>query len=61
MRTSACADDSPHEAGLWSGEQRDTHEVADQAVINTLLGRRKMDIMEKRGTMNVKEFEDDDT
>ena len=40
--------------------QRDTR-VADQAIIETLLGLRRMDIMERRGQMTVKEFEVDDT
>jgi hypothetical protein len=30
-------------------------------VIETLLGRRRMDIMERRGVMTVKEFEMEDT
>jgi len=42
------------------GEQSDTR-VADQAVIDTLLGLRLMDVMEKRGAMKVKAFEDEST
>jgi ribonuclease HI len=49
-----------HEAGRCPGEQSDTR-VADQAVIDTLLGLRHMDIMERRGNMTTKEFEVDDT
>ena len=49
-----------HEEGRCPGVQNDTH-AADRAVIEALLGRRRMDIMEKRGAMTVKEFETEDT
>ena len=49
-----------YEAGRCPGEQSDTR-VADQAVIDTLLGLRLMDVMEKRGAMKVKAFEDENT
>jgi hypothetical protein len=42
------------------GVQNDT-QAADRAVIETLLGRRGMDIMERRGAMTVKNFEVEDT
>ncbi|OAQ35803.1 hypothetical protein K457DRAFT_132479, partial [Linnemannia elongata AG-77] len=49
-----------HEEGRCPGVQNDIH-AADRAVIEALLGRRRMDIMEKRGAMKVKEFEMEDT
>ncbi|KAK3836656.1 MAG: hypothetical protein JOS17DRAFT_734820 [Linnemannia elongata] len=49
-----------HESGRCLGVQNDTY-TADRAVIETLLGRRRMDIMERRGEMTVKEFEAEDT
>jgi hypothetical protein len=49
-----------HEDGRCPGVQNDTHE-ADRAVIETLLGRRRLEIMERRGVMTVKEFEVEDT
>ncbi|KAG0207882.1 hypothetical protein BGX33_006547 [Mortierella sp. NVP41] len=48
------------EAGRCPGEQSDTR-VADQAVIETLLGLRLMDVIEKRGAMKVKVVEDGST
>ncbi|OAQ22415.1 hypothetical protein K457DRAFT_143451 [Linnemannia elongata AG-77] len=42
-------------------EERPRTQSADRAVIEALLGRRRMDIMEKRGAMTVKEFETEDT
>ncbi|KAG0064222.1 hypothetical protein BGZ90_002309, partial [Linnemannia elongata] len=49
-----------HEEGRCPGVQNDTL-AADRAVIEALQGRRRMDIMEKRGAMTVKEFETEDT
>ncbi|OAQ33219.1 hypothetical protein K457DRAFT_134842, partial [Linnemannia elongata AG-77] len=49
-----------HEEGRCPGVQNDTH-TANRVVIEALLGRRRMDIMEKRGVMIVKEFETEDT
>ncbi|OAQ23781.1 hypothetical protein K457DRAFT_142481, partial [Linnemannia elongata AG-77] len=39
-----------HEEGRCPGVQNDTH-AADRAVIEALLGRRRMDIMERRGAI----------
>ena len=49
-----------HENDRCPGAQNDK-QVADRAVIETLLGRRRMDIMERRGAMIVKNFEEEDT
>jgi ribonuclease HI len=49
-----------HEDDRCPGVQNDT-QAADRAVIETLLGRRRMDIMERRGAMTVKNFEVEDT
>ncbi|KAG9072619.1 hypothetical protein KI688_000390 [Linnemannia hyalina] len=49
-----------HKEQRCPGEQSDTR-VADQAVIDTLLGLRRMDIMERRGSMVIKELEEERT
>ncbi|KAF9547211.1 hypothetical protein EC957_008721 [Mortierella hygrophila] len=49
-----------HREQRCPGEQSDTR-VADQAVIVTLLGLRRMDIMERRGNMVIKELEEEHT
>ncbi|KAK3836305.1 MAG: hypothetical protein J3R72DRAFT_203424 [Linnemannia gamsii] len=49
-----------HNREQCPGEQRDTR-VADQAVIDTLLGLRRKDIMERRGNMAIKDLEVDET
>jgi len=49
-----------HEGQRCPGEQRDTR-MANQAVIDSLLGLRRMDIMERRGKMTINELEADDT
>lgn len=49
-----------HNIEQCPGEQRDTR-VADQAVIDSLLGLRHMDAMERRGNMVIKELEVDET
>ena len=42
------------------GEQRDNR-VVDRAVIDILLGLRRMDIMERKGNMVIKELEEEHT
>ncbi|KAF9549611.1 hypothetical protein EC957_003147 [Mortierella hygrophila] len=47
-----------HKEQRCSGEQNNTR-VVDGAVINTLLGLRRMDIMERIGNMVIKELEEE--
>ncbi|KAG9064400.1 hypothetical protein KI688_003588 [Linnemannia hyalina] len=49
-----------HREQRCPGEQGDTR-VAHRAVIDTLLGLRRMDIMERKGNMVIKELEEEHT